>query len=68
MTGRHLTHFFVHLYKGAKVSPTATDADTVPVTSEHHGTARAALLRIMSDILRLPAAPGHPEASQSEGL
>lgn len=37
-------------------------------TPEHHGTTCAALPRIMSDISRLPAAPGHPEASQSVDL
>lgn len=51
-----------------KVSPTTASPDTVPVTSEHRGTTRAALLRIVSDISRLPAALGQPEATQSEGL
>ena len=54
------------VWTGAKVSPATMNPDGV--TSEHHGTTRAALLRIVSDISRLPAAPGHPEASQSESL
>lgn len=68
MADRHLTHFFVHLLKDAKASPKTTNSDTVPVTSEHHGPPRAALVRIVSVISRLPAALGHPEASQSEGF
>lgn len=53
--------YFPCLWRGTNVSPMKTNP-------QHHGTTRAPLHRVMSDILRLPAAPGHPGANQSSGL
>lgn len=58
MAAGHLTHIFSMSVKGHKCLS----------NPQHCGTTRAALHRVMSDILRLPAAPGHPGANQSSGL
>lgn len=54
----HLTHIFPCLRRSFRT--------TSRCSSQHHGSARAALLRVKSDILSLPAGPGQSGASQSQ--